>query len=145
MVLSSTQIHDLLPHRYPFLFVDRIVSNQDGQRIEGAYRVPQNHPFLNRLCSRPVLPSLFAVEALGQVAAVCVRQKFPPALNQGRAMGYLVRVDQCSFEGLIHVDQELSLFVGWVASFGPLHKYEGVCRVATRTAVRAALTLHVDL
>jgi beta-hydroxyacyl-ACP dehydratase FabZ len=65
------RILDLLPHRYPFLLVDRIVEMEPRQSIVGIKNVTMNEPFFQgHFPGNPVMPGVLILEAMGQVAAV---------------------------------------------------------------------------
>ncbi|MBW2722678.1 MAG: 3-hydroxyacyl-[acyl-carrier-protein] dehydratase FabZ, partial [Deltaproteobacteria bacterium] len=70
MPFSDLHVQDLLPHRHPFLFVDKVLSLQPDHRVEGTFRVKDDHPFINRTGAVPVFPASLVVEALGQIAAI---------------------------------------------------------------------------
>jgi len=70
-VLDSQAIQQLLPHRYPFLLVDRIIELVPKQRIVGIKQVSINEPyFQGHFPSAPVMPGVLVIEALAQVGAV---------------------------------------------------------------------------
>jgi 3-hydroxyacyl-[acyl-carrier-protein] dehydratase len=71
--LGPAEIRDLIPHRYPFLLVDRIEELEPGVRAVGIKNVTQNEPFFQgHFPDYPVMPGVLVVEALAQVGAVGV-------------------------------------------------------------------------
>ncbi len=71
--LGPTEIRELIPHRYPFLLVDRIEELEPGVRALGIKNVSQNEPFFQgHFPDYPVMPGVLIVEALAQVGAVGV-------------------------------------------------------------------------
>jgi 3-hydroxyacyl-[acyl-carrier-protein] dehydratase len=70
-VIESHEIQHYLPHRYPFLFVDRIIALEKYTRAIGLKNVTQNEPFfLGHFPERPVMPGVLILEAMAQVAGV---------------------------------------------------------------------------
>jgi 3-hydroxyacyl-[acyl-carrier-protein] dehydratase len=142
---SDLEIQDLLPHRPPFLFVDRIVALESGCSVEGIFEVPEDHPFINRGMDRPVFPAFLLVEALGQVAALCIRRGPPRSPAGPRPSGYLVRVDQCYFDHEVHVGDQVHLLARLIAGYGPLFKFAARGEVSGHVVVQASLTLYLDI
>ncbi len=71
--LGPKEIRDLIPHRYPFLLVDRIEELEPGVRVAGIKNVTQNEPFFQgHFPDYPVMPGVLIVEAMAQVGAVGV-------------------------------------------------------------------------
>ncbi|MFQ3584744.1 MAG: 3-hydroxyacyl-ACP dehydratase FabZ, partial [Cyanobacteriota bacterium] len=76
-VFTTDQILEILPHRYPFLLVDRVVEYQPGQRAVGLKNVTFNEPFFQgHFPSRPIMPGVLIVEAMAQVGGI-VLTKLP--------------------------------------------------------------------
>jgi 3-hydroxyacyl-[acyl-carrier-protein] dehydratase len=70
-VIDSREIQTYLPHRYPFLFVDRIIELEKYRRAIGLKNVTHNEPFfLGHFPERPVMPGVLILEAMAQVAGV---------------------------------------------------------------------------
>jgi 3-hydroxyacyl-[acyl-carrier-protein] dehydratase len=74
-VLNITEIQRLLPHRYPFLLVDRVIEWVPGQRAVGIKNVTVNEPFFQgHFPGRPIMPGVLIVEAMAQVGGIILMQ-----------------------------------------------------------------------
>ncbi len=70
-MLENIEIQKILPHRYPFLLVDRILEIEEGKKIVGIKNVTVNEPFFQgHFPSNPIMPGVLIVESLAQVGAV---------------------------------------------------------------------------
>ncbi|XKI48319.1 3-hydroxyacyl-ACP dehydratase FabZ [Altericista sp. CCNU0014] len=73
--LTIEQIQALLPHRYPFLLVDRIIENLPGEKAVGIKNVTVNEPFFQgHFPGRPIMPGVLIVEAMAQVGGIVLLQ-----------------------------------------------------------------------
>jgi 3-hydroxyacyl-[acyl-carrier-protein] dehydratase len=76
MALDIKQIMEIIPHRYPFLLVDRIEEMEPGKSCVGYKNVTMNEPFFQgHFPSEPVMPGVLIIEALAQVGAVAILSK----------------------------------------------------------------------
>ncbi|MGF1478990.1 MAG: 3-hydroxyacyl-ACP dehydratase FabZ [Cyanophyceae cyanobacterium] len=74
-VLTIADIHRLLPHRYPFALVDRIIEYVPGERAVGLKNVTYNEPYFpGHIPGRPIMPGVLMVEAMAQVGGVVLTQ-----------------------------------------------------------------------
>jgi 3-hydroxyacyl-[acyl-carrier-protein] dehydratase len=77
-ILDITQIQAILPHRYPFLLVDRIIEFEEGKRIVGIKNVTLNEPFFQgHFPGAPVMPGVLIIEAMAQTAGVLMLGNIP--------------------------------------------------------------------
>lgn len=72
-MMDIKEIKEILPHRYPFLLVDKITEIEEGKRVKGYKNVTINEPFFQgHFPEYPVMPGVLVLEALAQVGAVAV-------------------------------------------------------------------------
>jgi beta-hydroxyacyl-ACP dehydratase FabZ len=93
--IGITEILKILPHRYPFLLVDRILEIEKGKRIVGIKNVTFNEEFFQgHFPGNPVMPGVLILEAMAQVAAIGLLGMIP---DHGKKLLYLSGVDRCKF------------------------------------------------
>ncbi|MEQ6356121.1 3-hydroxyacyl-[acyl-carrier-protein] dehydratase FabZ [Lysinibacillus sp. KCTC 33748] len=125
-MLTAEQIQAILPHRYPFLFVDRIVELEEGKRAVGLKNVSMNEDFFNgHFPGYPVMPGVLIVEALAQVGGVALlnAEEF-----KGR-LAFLTGIDNCRFKRQVVPGDQLRLEVEFVKLRGVMGKGHGVATV----------------
>ncbi|HAN48699.1 MAG TPA: 3-hydroxyacyl-[acyl-carrier-protein] dehydratase FabZ [Nitrospira sp.] len=94
-VMDNVEIQSILPHRYPFLLVDRIRELDPDRRIVGIKNVTINEPFFQgHFPGRPVMPGVLILEALAQVGGVLA---FKSLGSVGRPVVYLTGIDGAKF------------------------------------------------
>jgi 3-hydroxyacyl-[acyl-carrier-protein] dehydratase len=135
--LDATQIQALIPHRYPFLLVDRIVELEPGKRAVGLKHVSLTDGYLQGHFPRyPVMPGVLIVEALAQTGAVLVMQD--PA-NAGK-LPFFARIDNCRFRQQVRPGDTLRLEVEVTSFHGPVGKAHARALVGSILACEADLT-----
>ncbi len=106
-MLDVTEIMKLLPHRYPFLLVDRITEIDPGKKIVGLKNVTMNEPFFpGHFPGHPVMPGVLIVEAMAQVAAILVYSSSDD--NKGK-ITYFVGIDNTKFRKPVVPGDQLRL------------------------------------
>jgi beta-hydroxyacyl-ACP dehydratase FabZ len=95
VIYTVTDILGILPHRYPFLLVDRIVALEPEKRITGLKNVTVNEPFFQgHFPGAPVMPGVLILEAMNQVAGVLIYRDLP---EKERKLIYFVGVENAKF------------------------------------------------
>ncbi len=94
--LDGEEIKRILPHRYPFLLVDRIISLEPGKRIVGLKNITINEPFFQgHFPGRPIMPGVLIIEALAQVGGILALVSTPEQL--GNPAIFLLGLDKVRF------------------------------------------------
>jgi 3-hydroxyacyl-[acyl-carrier-protein] dehydratase len=136
-MLDVTQIKEIIPHRYPFLLVDRILEVEDGVRAIGIKNVSANEEFFNgHFPDYPVMPGVLIVEALAQVGAVAMLKKEE---NRGR-LAFFAGIDNCRFKKQVKPGDQLRLEVEIIRLRGPIGKGKAVATVDGEVACEAEIT-----
>ncbi|MDQ6670754.1 MAG: 3-hydroxyacyl-ACP dehydratase FabZ [Chloroflexota bacterium] len=135
--LDATQIQALIPHRYPFLFVDRIVELEPRKRAVGIKLVGMRDSYLQgHFPNYPVMPGVLIVEALAQTGAVLVMHD---AANAGK-LPFFARIDNCRFRQQVRPGDTLRLEVEVTSVRGPVGKAHGRALIGSSVACEADLT-----
>ena len=93
--LGIREIMDRIPHRYPFLLVDRVVELVPGQRIVAIKNVTMNEPFFEgHFPGAPVMPGVLIIEALAQAGAVLLLSDIP---DRASKLVYFTGIDEARF------------------------------------------------
>ena len=105
------RILDLLPHRYPFLLVDRVLGFEVGKRLTAIKNVSINEPFFQgHFPGHPVMPGVLIIEALAQASGLLVQLSSEVDPSQ-HPLFYLVKVDKARFNRIVGPGDQLSLEV----------------------------------
>lgn len=139
--LDSTEIRATLPHRYPFLLVDRISELEPGRRIVGIKNVTINEPFFQgHFPDRPVMPGVLILEAMAQVGGVLAFKSSP---LEGRPVVYLTGIDKAKFRKPVVPGDQLRLEVEVIKRRQPFWKMRGNAFVESELVCEAELTAMV--
>jgi len=136
-MLNIDQIKEIIPHRYPFLLVDRILEVEEGKRAVGIKNVTANEEFFSgHFPEYPVMPGVLIVEALAQVGAVAMLKKEE---NRGR-LAFFAGIDNCRFKRQVKPGDQLRLEVEMTRLRGPVGKGKAVATVDGELACEAEIT-----
>lgn len=135
-------IHEILqklPHRFPFVMVDRVTKIEKGQSIQAIKNVTINEPFFpGHFPNRPVMPGVLMLEAMAQAAALLVfdAQGASPADNQ---VYYFAGIDAARFKRPVEPGDQLVMDVTMLRAKAGIYKFAGVARVDGHVVCEAEL------
>ena len=135
---SLDEIKRVLPHRYPFLLVDRILSMELGQHIVGLKNVTVNEPFFaGHFPNNPIMPGVLIVEAMAQVAGILALLSTPE--NLGNQNLFLMSLDKVRFRRPVVPGDQLILDLKVLRGGKKFFKMEGKATVDDNLVAEAEL------
>lgn len=138
-MLDIHRILKLLPHRYPILLVDRVLSFEKDKRIQALKNVTINEPFFQgHFPSRPVMPGVLMLEALAQTAALLSFESAGTEPSEDTVV-YFVGIDGARFKRVVEPGDQLLLNAEIERARGGIYKYKAWATVGEEVAVEAEL------
>jgi len=139
--LLYEDIIKILPHRYPFLFVDRIVELEAGKRVVGIKNVTSNEPFFQgHFPGKPIMPGVLIVEAMAQTGGVLAGLSTSGLTEQaGQPLIYFMAIDKVKFRKPVVPGDQL------VFEVVPLRAGSRVWKMAGKAFVNDALVAEAEL
>ena len=142
-VLEIDEIRAILPHRYPFLLVDRILELEAGTRVVGIKNVTVNEPFFQgHFPARPIMPGVLILEAMAQVGGVLAFKSLPAG---GRPVVYLTGVDGAKFRKPVVPGDRIRFEVTLTKRRDPFWKMQGKAYVESDLVCEADVTAMVTM
>ncbi len=137
--LDIRAILEHLPHRYPFLLVDRVLELEPGKRIVALKNVTINEPFfVGHFPHLPVMPGVLQIEALAQAAGILSFQTMG-RVSDDQSVYYFVGIDSARFKRPVVPGDQLRLEVDIVRVARSIWKYSGRALVDGQVAAEAEL------
>ena len=140
--MTTLDIHEVLkhlPHRYPFLLVDRVLECEPGKSLVALKNVTINEPFFSgHFPHHPVMPGVLIMEALAQAAGI-LTFKTTDTLPDDNSLFYFVGIDNARFKKPVTAGDQLFLHVEIIRSMRGIWKYKAVARVDGEVAAEAEL------
>lgn len=127
------QIMKILPHRYPFLMVDRIIEEEALKRVVGVKNVTVNEPFfMGHFPGEPIMPGTLIIEAMAQIGGF--------VFDIENSMGYVVGVNNAKFIKKVLPGDVLEIEANFIVQMGNVGKVKATARVDNKTVAMAEIT-----
>ena len=135
-MMTITEIMKNLPHRYPFLLVDRILELQPKEYIKGIKNVTINEPFFTgHFPGQPIMPGVLIIEAMAQVAGLLAYKSG----IEGKSM-YFMSIENAKFRRPVVPGDQLIFELKAVKQRGPVWKFSGTASVDEKVVSEADFT-----
>ena len=135
-VMSTKEILEVLPHRFPMLLVDTVVESDGKNRIVGLKNVTFNDPFLQgHFPGDPIMPGVLQLEAMAQVAGILMNQLFG---GHGR-IAYFLAVDNARFRRVVRPGDQMRIEIDFLRARLGMSKVHGKVFVGDELASEADL------
>ena len=135
-ILDIKEIVRLLPHRYPFLLVDRILDGEKGKSMVGLKNVSMNEPFFQgHFPSDPIMPGVLILEGMAQVGGLLAFYSLPEMI--GEKLIYFAGIDKVRFRRPVVPGDQLIFEMAVLKHKGKIWKMKGEAKVDNQVAAEA--------
>ena len=136
-IIEANEIMKLLPHRYPFLLVDRVMDYQEGEWLKAIKNISVNEPcFTGHFPEQPILPGVLILEALAQSMGILA---FKTLELSGNALFYFAGIDEARFKRPVVPGDQMELYVEVIRERRGITAFTGVATVNGEVACEAKL------
>jgi 3-hydroxyacyl-[acyl-carrier-protein] dehydratase len=133
-MLDIIEIQKILPHRYPFLYVDRVLEIEPGKRLVAIKNVSfDEHFFQGHFPGKPIMPGVLIVEAMAQASGILVHKTVESDDN----MVYFMSIDKVKFRRPVVPGDQLVLEVEPLQVRGKVYKFKGEAKVDGKVVCEA--------
>ena len=139
MVLDINQIKKILPHRYPFLLIDRVLDYENMNYLIAIKNITMNEPFFQgHFPDKPIMPGVLIVETMAQAAAI-LGELSMNEISPAGALYYLVGVDKVRFRKIVGPGDQLHIAVKFLKVRRNIWKFSTTASVDDTTVATAEL------
>lgn len=138
-IMDVRQIRNYLPHRYPFLLVDRVLELKEGEYIRAIKNVTVNEPFFNgHFPQAPIMPGVLIVEAMAQAAGILGFKTLNKTPEDG-SIYLFASIENARFKRQVEPGDQLELYVKVLSSKRGIWKFECSASVDGQIATTATI------
>ncbi len=139
--LDIRDIMDILPHRFPFLLIDRILElDVEAGRVVALKNVTANEPqFTGHFPNVPVMPGVLIIEAMAQACAIAALSRLPEGVDRKNSLFYFAGIDKARFKQVVQPGDQLIIEGKFIRSKLGLGIFEAVARVDGKVAAQAEM------
>lgn len=135
------EVMKTLPHRYPFLLVDRVLESDWENRIVGLKNVTMNEPFFQgHFPNNPVMPGVLQMEAMAQVAGILLNKRN----NRDGQIAYFSSIDKARFRKIVRPGDTLVMEIVMLKARLNLAKVQATARVDDQVVSEGELMFHIE-
>jgi len=129
MMMDINEIMNFLPHRYPFLLIDRILEFEAGKRIVGMKNVTINEPFFQgHFPGHPIMPGVLQLEAMAQVGGVLAMKSIPAEEVKKKILVFM-SIDKAKFRKPVVPGDQLRFELETIKERGSIKSFKAVAKV----------------
>lgn len=141
MKIDINEIMSIIPHRYPFLLVDRVTSITLNESIVGIKNVTINEPqFTGHFPDRPVMPGVLIIEAMAQLAAVLVAKSMKSTKDKEV---FFMSIEETKFRKIVEPGDTIVMYASIIQNRGPVWKFKARSEVDGHIAAETLFTAMV--
>ena len=143
-MISFEEIRSLLPQKYPFLFIDKVVEFEEGKKIVCVKNVSGNEPvFVGHFPDFAIMPGVLIIEAMAQASIILFRKSLPPQPNDKNTVFLLASVNNARFTKPVFPGDQLfiEIIVEKIVSKGAI--VQATVKVEEKTVAKASLTFGI--
>lgn len=139
--IDINRILECLPHRYPFLLVDRVLELEPGRRVVGLKNVTMNEPFFaGHFPGHPIMPGVLIVEAMAQAGGILAMSEVE---DPARKVVYFMSLDGVKFRRPVTPGDQLRLEVEVIRLKGPICRMKGLGKVEDELVAEAQMMARI--
>ncbi len=139
--IDINEIMSIIPHRYPFLLIDRVIEIELKKSIVGIKNVTANEPqFTGHFPTRPVMPGVLIIEAMAQLSAVLVAKSMESTDDKEV---FFMSIDESKFRKVVEPGDTLKMYAEIIQNRGPVWKFKARAEVDGKVAAEGVFTAMV--